>query len=185
MPLKRQSSVADLTVEELRMLFREEVQCSLKDMLSDLNSRLENIEVEMKSLSEFKATISAVEKAISHRSQRMDEFYHHTLPAIAQHIQDVATGLALQTFDLDEHRRKWSLTAQGLKGDEDEDEDDTRAACVNLAQQHMGITDAATTDFSSCHRLSRQANNGIILRFKDLRVRNKWLSNAKKRTKNQ
>ena len=180
MPPKRQPSVTDLTVEELRRLIRGEVQSSIKDELSDLNSRLENIEAEMKSLSEFKATISAVEKAISHTSQRMDDFYRHTIPAIAQHIRDVATGLALQTLDLDVHRRKWSLTVQGLKGEEEEDEDDTRAACVNLAQQHLGITDAATTDFSSCHRLSRQANSGIIIRFKDLHARNKWLSNAKK-----
>ena len=116
MPPKRQPSVTDLTVEELRRVIREEVQSSIKDELNDLNSRLENIEVEMKSLSEFRATISAVEKAISHTSQRMDDFYRHTIPAIAQHIQDVATGLALQTLDLDVHRRKWSLTVQGLKG---------------------------------------------------------------------
>ena len=181
MPSKRQPSVTDLTVEELRRLIREEVQSSLKDELGDLNSRLENIEIEMKSLSEFKATISAVEKGISHTSQRMDDFYRHTLPAIAQHIQDVATGLALQTLDLDLDvpRRKWSLTVQGLKGEEGEDEDDTMAACVNLAQQHLGMSDADATDFSSCHRLSRQANSGIIIRFNDPHAGNKWLSNAK------
>ena len=180
MPPKRQPSVTDLTAEELRRLIREEVQTSMRDELSDLSSRLDNIEHQMKSLNEFKATISAVEKAISHTSQRMDDLYHHTIPAITQHINDVATGLALQTLDLDVHRRKWSLTVQGLKGQEEEDEDDTRAACVNLAHEHLDISDAAVTDFASCHRLSRNANSGVIIRFKDLQMRNLWITSAKK-----
>ena len=76
MPPKRQPSVTDLTVEELRRLIREEVQTSMRDELSDLSSRLDNIEHQVTSLNEFKATISAVEKAISHTSQRMDDLHH-------------------------------------------------------------------------------------------------------------
>ena len=54
----------------------------------------------------------------------MDDLYHHTLPAIMQHINNVAMGLALQTLDLDIPRHKWSLTVQGLKGQAQKEEDD-------------------------------------------------------------
>ena len=48
-------------------------------------------------------------------------------------IQEVTTGLALQTMDLDVHRRKWSLSIHGLKGESGEDEV-TTDACVKLAK---------------------------------------------------
>ena len=54
--------------------------------------------------------------------------------------------LARQTIDLDVHRRKWTLTIHGLKGEAGEDEEVTRDACVKLAQDHLGIPDAASTD---------------------------------------
>ena len=65
MPPKRQPSVTDLTVEELRRLIREEVQTSMRDQLSDLSSRLDNIEHQMKSLNEFKATISYYSRQVT------------------------------------------------------------------------------------------------------------------------
>ena len=49
-------------------------------------------------------------------------------------IQEVTTGLALQTMDLDVHRRKWSLSIHGLKREASEDEEVTRDACVKLAK---------------------------------------------------
>ena len=96
-----------------------------------------------------------------------------------KHMQDVATGLALQTLDLDVQRRKWSLTVQGLKGEENEDEEKTRDICAKLSKECLHVKDASTTDFAACHRLSRQADSGVIIRFKDLRIRNQWLAGAK------
>ena len=61
----------------------------------------------------------------------------------------------------------------------DEDDTDTRSACVKLAREHLDIVDATTSDFAACHRLSRKADSGIIMRFRDLGMRNLWLSNAR------
>ena len=133
----------------------------------------------MKLLCDFKAKIDDVENAISNTSQRLDDLYKHSLPKIQQHIQDVATGFALQTLDLDVHRRKWSLTVQGLKGEENEDEDKTWDICVKLAKECLDVKDSSPMDFAACHRLSRQADSGVIIRFRDLKVRNLWLSGAK------
>ena len=132
MPPKRQPVITDLSVEDLRRLVRNEVQSTMRDELSDVTNtnRLDKIESDMKLLCDFKAKMDDVENAISNTSQRLDDLYKHSLPKIQQHIQDVATGLALQTLDLDVHRRKWSLTVQGLKGEENEDEDKTRDICV-------------------------------------------------------
>ena len=83
-------------------------------------------------------------------------------------------------MDLYVHRRKWSLTIHGLKGEAGEDEEVTRDACVKLAKDHFAISDAAATDFAACHRLSKQAGSGIIMGFRDLSTHNSWLGNATK-----
>ena len=62
----------------------------------------------------------------------------------------------------------------GLKGADNEDEDTSQQACVNLAKQHLKITDASVFDFSSCHSLANKENAGIMIRFKDLQQRNNW-----------
>ena len=118
--------------------------------------------------------------AVQFTSKRMDDLEKVTLTALACHMEQVASALALQTLDIDVHRRKWSLTVQGLEGDADEDDADTRRACVQLARQHMDIEYAAVSDFAACHRLSRKKDAGIFMRFCDLRQRNKWLLGARK-----
>ena len=107
------------------------------------------------------------------------DFYRALLLHRRRCDEEVATGLALQTMDLDVHRRKWTLTIHGLKGEAVEDEEVTRDASVKLAQDHLGIPDAASTDFATCHRLSKYASSGIILRFRELSTRNTWPGNAK------
>ena len=86
---------------------------------------------------------------------------------------------SLQTLELDVHRRKWTLTIPGLKGDADEHEDDTRDACIDLAKTHLDVKDAKASDLAACHRLGKKAGSGIIVRFPDLRQRNQWLMGAK------
>ena len=49
-------------------------------------------------------------------------------------IQELTTGLVLQTMDLYVHRRKWSLTIHGLKGEAGGDEEVTRDAGVKPAK---------------------------------------------------
>ena len=181
MPPKRNpsitnQSITDLYVDDLRRLVREEVQSTIRDELNDLTNRLGKIEADVKLLCEFKAKVDAVENAISHTSQRLDDLYYQTLPTIQKHMQDVATGLALQTLDLAVHRCTWSFTVQGLKGEKNENEEKTRDICAKLAQECLHVRDASTTDFAACHRLSRQADSGVIIRFKDLRIRNQWLA---------
>ena len=111
--------------------------------------------------------------------QRFEDLQQISLPAIAQHIECVATKLALQTLDIEMHRHKWTLTVQGLKGTPGEDESVTREACVKLAKEHLQIDDASVYVFAACHRRAKKENAGIIMRFKDLQQRNIWLQNAK------
>ena len=130
-------------------------------------------------MSALKTKIADVETSVEFVSRRLDDVYSASLPKLATHVEQVATALALQTFNIDVHRRKWSLTVQGLKGPADEDDTDTRSACVKLAREHLDIVDATTSDFAACHRLSRKADSGIIMRFRDLGMRDLWLSNAR------
>ena len=112
-------------------------------------------------------------------TKRIDDIYAVSLPAINEHIAHLTSALTQRLLDLDVHRRKWSLTVQGLKGIAGESEATTRDKCVELARSKLKIADADTADYAACHRLNRSPNAGIIMRFVDLAQRNKWLDGAR------
>ena len=183
----RSKSLSDLTLDDLRQVVRdelkEEVLVELRQVIHDeikpVAERLDRLEQQMKLLSDLKQQMSGIENSLQFVSRRVDDVYQVSLPALATHVEKVATALAMQTMDIDVHRRKWSLTIHGLKGPAQEDDTDTRKACVKLAREQLGI-DASLSDFAACHRLSRSADAGIIMCFRDLGMRNQWLDNAKK-----
>ena len=202
-PPKKDSitSVSDMTCDELRKLIREEItsisQSELQKIIKDeefrkmirnetkdsiraeIGDRLDTIEMTLNTMQNIQTTIDGLETAMEFTSRRMDDLEKSALPALAQHVERVATKLALQTLDLDIHSRKWSLTIQGLNGAANEDKDITCRACVKLAKDHLSIADASEFDFAACHRLSNKDNAGVIVRFKDLQQCNHWLQNAK------
>ena len=110
---------------------------------------------------------------------RVETIETASLPALATHIASVTTNLATYVLDQDVHRRKWSLIIHGIKGAESEDELTTRQKCIALAAETLRVPNAVNTQLSACHRLSKKANAGIILRFVDLSQRNIWLKNAR------
>ena len=152
---------------------------SFKYEIADIKSKMCSIDAQLKHTLAIKETVEAVEKAVDYTSSRLDDIYKASLPALTKHVEQVAVGLAMQTLDLDVHRRKWTLTIQGLKGPADEDEDETRAACVALARDYLQVDNASDTDLAACHRLSKRTDSGVIVRFKDLKQRSLWLSGAK------
>ena len=70
----------------------------------------------------------SIEKAISTLNG------HRIVGDDPTNIQELTTGLVLQTMDIYVHRRKWSLTIHGLKGETGEDEEFTRDAGVKPAR---------------------------------------------------
>ena len=48
-----------------------------------------------------------------------------------------------------------------------------------MAKTKLKLTDATEKDLAACHRLSPDANSGIIARFLDLSARDRWLKNAR------
>ena len=76
-------------------------------------------------------------------------------------------------------RRKWNLIIHGIQGDAKEDGAVTRQSCIDFAKTVLKVTDADPTAFAACHRLSQEANAGIIVRFVDLAQRDSWLSGTK------
>ena len=125
MPPQRQPTVTDLTQDELRKMIRDEVtvicdemKASLNTEVADLKERLDTIDVQLQQALAIKDTVVAVEKALDHTSQRIDDIYRVSFPALSRQVEQAAVGLALQTLDLDVHHRKWALTTQGLKSEE-------------------------------------------------------------------
>ena len=162
--------------EEVKQSIKEEIKTALRE---EFRYRLSNIETQLTKLATVYADVQAVEEAINYNNKRLDDICQSSLPALTSHVEKVATSLALQTLNMDVHRRKWSLTIQGVKGSVGEAEMDTRSSCVALARQHLGVPNATETDFSACHRLSQKQDACIIVRLKDLNQRNLWLEGAK------
>ena len=183
---KPSCNLSDLSTDDLRQLIWDEVRAvgdelkqSFDNELRSLKNKLTNIGAQLQQALALKDTVIAVEKAIDYTSQPLDDVYRVSLQALSRQVEQIAVGLALQTLDLDVHRRKSTLTIQGLNGDADEHEDDTRDACIDLAKTHLDVKDAKASDLAACHRLGKKAGSGIIVRFRDLRQRNQWLMGAK------
>ena len=71
------------------------------------------------------------------------------------------------------------MVSTRYKGQLDTETYSNNQACVALARDHLQVDSASDTDLAACHRLSKRADSGIIVRFKDLKQRNAWLSGAK------
>ena len=118
-----------MTLDKFRKVIREELKSQISDDMRDLirykmksiireevGSRMDALEREINAISDLQRTFGGVEKSLDFTSRRIDDMYSTTFPAITRHIESITTGLAMQTLDLDVHRRKWGLTIQGLKG---------------------------------------------------------------------
>ena len=91
----------------------------------------------------------------------------------------IAESLAHQTLQIDVHMRKWNVVIHGIDGPAEEEEGVTRTKCVNFALEVLKVADVDAWHLAACHRLSRKANAGIILRFTDLAQRDRWLTGTK------
>ena len=107
--------------EEVKGSIRAEMQAVIKE---EVSGRLERLETSLQQMEDFSQDVAAVKQSIKFTSQKLDDLHQSVLPAVASHIEQVATSLALQTLDLDMHRRKWSITIHGLKGKANLDLDD-------------------------------------------------------------
>ena len=157
----------------IRNTVRDEIQAVVKQEVSD---RLDRFEQQLTQLSALQQQMGDVTAAIDFASKKLEDLKSSSLPALYNHVQRVAEALAMQTLNLDMHRRKWSLTINGIKGASSEDDVDTRNACLQLARDHLGIPDADPNDLAAC---LMPLDAGIILRFRDLSRRNEWLFGAK------
>ena len=165
------SQLKDELLVNIRETIRQEIQ--------PLVDRFDRMEKEIHVSSAIKTQVSEMGESLEFLSRRLDDVSNTTLPTLTTHVERVATALALQTLNIDVHRRKWSITIQGLKIAAGEEDEDTRAACVKLAKDKLAIADASVVDFAAYHRLSRKENAGVIARFRDLGMRKRWLTNAK------
>ena len=161
------SDIDPVLLAAIRQVIREEVTKELKEIkeslatLVDINKRLEE-----------------VEKGLQFTSERLDSAIKTILPSLSAHMTQLSEGLAMQTLQIDVHRRKWNLIVHGIEGPANEDEKLTRAACIKFAKDILQVEDAESTRLAACHRLSRKADAGIIIRFCDLAQRDLWLAGS-------
>ena len=168
-------------VAAFRLVLRPEIDSIKKDIKS-LSQRLDKISRDFTStITPLKTKVDSVEKGLQFASSRLDHIDNKVLPAVTKHSSNVSQRLLHETLKMDAHRRKWNVVVHGIDGPADEDESATRAAVTNFATSALKLSPEVVKDstFSACHRLSKKANAGIIIRFVDLAYRDKWLAGAK------
>ena len=161
--------LSELTVGDLKQLLSSIMQ-PIQNQIDSLVDRLNDIE-------QYKDTVDNVQTQIKSMQEQ-------TLPQTASHINSMVEALALQNLDINMHRRKFNLIVQGLTGDAGEDSDVTRKEIISMAKNKLKIKPTPERplnehQLAACHRLSPDADSGVIVRFNDLRERDRWLSHAK------
>ena len=152
------------------------------DKLLEARFTAQTSEIE-KSLNEkvaaLETTMSSLKDDLSFLSNKYDTLKNTALPALASHVSNIANNLTLRHLELETHRRKWNLILHGIKGDADEFQHITRESVLKFAKDKLKIRDTSNIHIAACHRLSRSANAGIIIRFCDLSQRDEWMAATK------
>jgi hypothetical protein len=98
---------------------------------------------------------------------------------LTQELKELSVTNAMHAVDRDVYSRKWNLIIGGLPGTENEPENSTEAKVRDMAKFQLKIQSAHSMTLAACHRLSRDKNAPIIVKFINLNDRNSFLSNAK------
>ena len=157
-------------LEPLHEKFDQRIEYLEKKFLEVLTQHQKTLELEGR-VQTSEVSIGVMDAQLTHMKD--------SLPSLVSHVNKIATSLALHTIDLNMHRRKYSLIIQGLEGSAGEDSDITRGKLVEFAKDKLRVAETCLSDLSACHRLTQKKNSGIIARFQDLSMRDKWLQNAK------
>ena len=78
----------------------------IHDEIKPVVEWLDRLEQQLKLLSDLKEQMSGLENSLQFVSRRIDDVYQVSLPALAKHVEKVATDLVMHTMDIDVHRRK-------------------------------------------------------------------------------
>ena len=169
----------EATVEAIKNAVCETVRKELDSRLAPLLEAVNELRAIKLDVAELKNKTAEFQASIEDTSAKVDDVVSNVVPELSNKINEVATALALQTLDMDVHRRKWNVIIQGLKGHAGESEEITKGKVIRFARDSLKIVNTESLQLAACHRLKRAPDAGIILRFVDLSDRNRWLTNAK------
>lgn len=188
MPPKKSQSTTE-QFPDLHELIENAVKTALELKLDPIRKQLDQIENSITNLNkvvqrvaELETEVEDVKNSVQNCTDSVEILEKTTLPAITEHFARVGEHLAHHTLKLDAHRRKWNVIIHGIEGDVGEDESATRKKTTDFAQHFLGLDQkvAEGTSMSACHRLSHKKDAGVIVRFVDLSVRDKWLAGTRK-----
>ena len=125
------TSISDMSREDLLTMIRstvwDEIQAVVTQEVSDWLDCFEQQLTQLPALQQHMCDVTAF---LDFTSKKLEDLKSPSLPSFCNHVERIADALAMQTLDLDMHRRKWSLTISGLKCASGEGDVDTRDASV-------------------------------------------------------
>ena len=78
---QRRKQLKDMTVDDLRLIIREELNEAIK---SKVEPRLDRLEESIKQIVELRSTVTAMEESMNYTTIRLDDLHKDTLPALAK-----------------------------------------------------------------------------------------------------
>ena len=91
------------------------IKLAVREEMGEISSRLENIDKTLANLVEVQQRIEVVEESIQYTSDRLDALATEVIPALSNHMSQIAETLAHQTLQIDVHRRKWNIVIHGIE----------------------------------------------------------------------
>ena len=187
MPLDR--DIRNAIKEAVREIIKEEVASKLlkleqqSTVIADVQKSISDIQKSIMDInatvSEHGDTIKLMDRSLSSMNEQTDDIKNNTVAAVDKKHGDLSTQICMNMLDIDKHRRKWSLTINGLTGTLNETEYITRSSVIDFAKNELKVPEPEKHKFAACYRLGSKSDSGIVVKFADLADRNQWLINAK------
>ena len=133
MPPKKQTVIEGQGAVDPQVL--QAIKIAIQPVVDSQTSMSRKIDEAMGQLTTLSGKVEDLESAAQAVDIRMETVVKEALPSITTHIESISSAIAMRHLELEVHRRKWALIIHGLEGSANEAEDDTRAACLAMANK--------------------------------------------------
>ena len=92
------------------------IMVAVREEMGVISARLDNIDKTLIELVEVQQRLVEVEEGLQFTSERLNALATEVIPAVTDHMAQIAESLAYQTLQIDVHRRQWNIIIHGIEG---------------------------------------------------------------------
>ncbi len=179
----RMSEVFEVQYEQLK----DKLITLMATEISKLQSKVNNIEEEFKSLKDVQSSNTAAIVESSEETESFQNIQQKKSDALSKEIADISHQLSNIQVDIENTRqlqKDKNIRLVGLKeNDSPESENELKSKVIEFSQQHLKLPNITSNDIDEVVRLGQKNSNkprDVLLKFKCREIRNKFYQSRKK-----